>query len=149
MEALPMRNSAANGETDAASSERRKQLRFECDGVAEVIVDNAGFLFRGKIRDFSLTGCYISSRAQLSLERGTEVELRFSVADDNFSTDARVIVVRPGAGAGFEFLNNDAELQAKLTRLIKRRDDQIAGRAPSSDAGPYAENETGPVKNLW
>ncbi len=58
-----------------AHDNRRRHARYQCRGFAEVIVDNACFLFRGSIRDISQTGCYIESQARLALKRGTEVEL--------------------------------------------------------------------------
>ena len=149
MEVLPTSNSAPTGESEPESNDRRMQPRFECDGFAEVVVDNAGFLFRGKIRDFSLSGCYICSLAPLNLERGTEVELRFAVAGDYVSTAARIVVVRPGAGAGFAFLAKDPELQDKLARLIRKHDETTNGRESKANADADPGSQAGIARNLW
>jgi hypothetical protein len=146
-------NAAAAGEKKAeetlGGSERRKQERFECDGFAEVVVDDAAFLFRGTIRDFSMTGCFIKSRARLNLAPGSEVDLRFSVDGDHFIARARLMIIRPGGGAGFEFLLGNAELQSRLLTLVTR----FGGAAPSvsqrSNDNPEASAGSDPSRSLW
>jgi PilZ domain len=68
----------------AKGEERRKQERFDCDGFAEVVVDDAAFLFRGNIQNLSIGGCYIQSRARLRLDRGAEADLHFNLSGDFF-----------------------------------------------------------------
>jgi hypothetical protein len=117
-----MRNSATAVETTQKQSgkgaERRKQERFACSGFAEVVLDDIAFLFRGTIRDLSLTGCYIQSSARLMLDPGTTVELKFSVRTDELLLPARIVIIRPGAGAGFEFFEIQQEMQSRLSSLI-------------------------------
>jgi hypothetical protein len=148
-----MGNAAAADEVKAdetlRGSERRKQERFECDGFAEVIVDDAAFLFRGAIRDFSMSGCFIKSSARLRLDRGAEVDLRFSVDGSHFNARARLMIVRPGGGAGFEFFPGDPELRSRLLTLVARFD----GNAPSEDQRSQQNREVaapgGPSRSLW
>ena len=102
------------------SSERRRHRRFECDGHAEVVVFDSNFLFRGDVRDISLTGCYIETRAHLKLQRFAEVELRFTANGQHLNTLARVMVIRPGKGAGFEFLPGDPRLDKPFQKLIEK-----------------------------
>ena len=100
--------------------ERRERQRFEVDGFAEVVVSDAGFLFRGAIQDLSRSGCYIKTKAYLSVNVGAEVELRFSVNDFHFKTPAKVRLVRRGAGAGFEFLCVEEKVEKGLDGLIAK-----------------------------
>lgn len=136
-------------QTKARGKERRKQERFDCDGFAEVVVDNAGFLFRGAIQDISLSGCYIWSRARLRLERGAEVDLHFSVNGDYFNVRAMLMIVRPGSGAGFEFLFDDPELQLRLGGLVRKLEisapAQVVAHAGDADESSKAE----PSRDLW
>lgn len=97
-------------------------------------MDTPSFLFRGRIRDISLTGCFIETRASLHLERRTAVEMRFTVEQVTFSTLARIMVVRDGKGAGFEFLPLDERTQEHLLTLIHRIESlQAQAAADASD----------------
>lgn len=133
----------------ASGKERRIQERFDCDGFAEVIVDDSAFLFRGNIQNFSLGGCYIQSRAHLRLDRGAEVDLHFSLNGDFFKARARIMIVRPGAGAGFEFLSDDPELQRRLVNLIQKLR-SVASADDATLAGKTVERgKNDATKDLW
>ncbi len=103
----------------SGDAERRQQRRYPCDGFAEVVVDDAAFLFRGTIQNLSLSGCYIHSSARLRLDRGAEVYLQFTVEGNYFKAHARLMSVRSGEGAGFEFDLDDEELQGRLKSLLR------------------------------
>lgn len=133
----------------AGSKERRKQARFDCDGFAEVVVDDAAFLFRGNIQNLSLGGCYIQSRARLRLDRGAEADLHFSLSSDFFHARARIMIVRAGAGVGFEFLSDDPEFLQRIALLIQK-----LSLAPSPDvAAPEGSSEGSAqhsaTRSLW
>jgi hypothetical protein len=103
----------------ATASERRIAKRLTCDGFAEVVVPYSGFLFRGEISDLSEFGCYIKTRARLSIRRSADAELRFTVRGDNFSVLARTAVVKTGVGVGFEFAVIEPQMHKKLLNLIE------------------------------
>lgn len=111
-------------ETPAAPSgrERRKHERAACDGFAEVVIDGASLMFRGRIKDLSPTGCYIETRARLRLDVGTAAELCFTVNDRAFKAVAEVKVIRPGVGIGFEilFLVAESREPSDLLALIQK-----------------------------
>jgi len=111
---------AAAAEEKADCGERRLAGRIDCDGTAEVAVPAAGFLFRGEIRDISLSGCYIETRARLNLKRRADVELRFTLAGACFSIFARVMRVQHGKGAGFQFLLDSSKVESRLRDLVRR-----------------------------
>jgi hypothetical protein len=98
--------------------ERRQHQRFAVDGWAEVVVADGSLLFRGRILDLSVAGCYIETEARLRLEPGTHVEMVFRVNEIVFGPMATSRAVRPGEGAGFLFLNLNAKMQADLELLI-------------------------------
>jgi hypothetical protein len=118
--------------TMAMGFERRKQPRFECGGPAEVMATDSGSLYRGEIKDLSLTGCYIMSRSQLELDQHTDVRLCLCVNGDPLNTPARVILVRPESGAAFEFLPIDPEMRAALLTLIQKLTADLTAKAASN-----------------
>jgi len=103
---------------EAPGSERRRHERFICEGFAEVIAFRANVFFRGKIKDLSQSGCFIETRAHLNLSRFAEVEVRFTVGGLKQSVLARVMAVRPGKGAGFEFLAADPRLDQGFQNML-------------------------------
>jgi hypothetical protein len=98
--------------------ERRRSRRFPCDGLAEGLFHQPDILFRGEVRDMSLTGCLIQTRAQLRVQPSTEVELRFQVNNNHYRTVARVIEVRRGIGVGMEFMHEDTQTLASFKGLM-------------------------------
>jgi hypothetical protein len=106
--------------SETSGRERRRHQRFACEGFAEVVSFSPEVLFRGEVRDISLTGCYVATRARLNLKRFAEIELRFSAHGQQVSLLARVMDVRPGRGLGVEFLPGDARTNKRLLDLIER-----------------------------
>ncbi len=129
--------------------ERRRQERFDCNGAAEVIVDDLAFLFRGNIQNFSLGGCYIESRARLRLDRGAEVDLHFNLNGDFFNARARIMIVRPGAGAGFQFLPNDTDLQRRLAGLIQQRQVVSSADVARNASADRVQSPPASERQLW
>jgi hypothetical protein len=99
--------------------ERRKHKRFAVDGWAEVVVADGTLLFRGRVLDLSVAGCYIETEARLRLAPGTLVEMVFRVNEMVFRPLATSRAVRPGEGAGFLFLDLNAKMQSDLELLIE------------------------------
>jgi len=98
--------------------ERRLHTRYEVDAWAEVLVKDGTMLFRGRVLDVSVGGCYIETEARLKLAPGTPVEMVFRLNDEVFRCDAMSRMVRT-TGAGFLFANKDARMQRELERLIQ------------------------------
>ena len=109
----------ANEET-AGSRDRRRHERFACDGFAEVVSFRPELLFRGEVKDISLTGCYVATRARINLKRLAEIELRFSANGQQMSSLARVMDVRPGVGIGVEFLPGDPRMSERFREMIEQ-----------------------------
>jgi c-di-GMP-binding flagellar brake protein YcgR len=98
--------------------ERRQHTRYAVDAWAEVMVKDGTMLFRGRVLDVSMGGCYIETEAKLKLAPGTPVEMVFRVNEDVFRCEAMTRMVRT-RGAGFLFVNQDARMQRELGRLIE------------------------------
>jgi c-di-GMP-binding flagellar brake protein YcgR len=101
--------------------ERRQHTRYAVDAWAEVMVKDGTMLFRGRVLDVSVGGCYIETEAKLKLAPGTPVEMVFRVNDGVFRCDATTRMVRT-RGAGFLFANKNARMQRELERLIEELD---------------------------
>ena len=78
-------------------------------------------LFRGRVLDISMGGCYVETEAKLKLSPGTPVEMVFRVKESVFRCDAMSRMVRT-RGAGFLFANQNARMQRELERLIQYLD---------------------------
>jgi PilZ domain len=98
--------------------ERRRHTRYAVDAWAEVVVKDATMLFRGRVLDISVAGCYVETEARLRLAPGTPVEMVFRVDDRVFRCDATSRMIRT-KGAGFLFSNMDAKSQMELESLIR------------------------------
>jgi c-di-GMP-binding flagellar brake protein YcgR len=98
--------------------ERRRHTRYAVDAWAEVMVQDGRMLFRGRVLDISVGGCYIETEARLRLAPGTPVEMVFRLNDDVFRCEATSRMVRT-RGAGFLFEGMDAKTQMELERLIR------------------------------
>jgi hypothetical protein len=99
--------------------DRRRHERFLFDGFAEVVSNQPELLFRGAVKDISLTGCYVETRARLNLKRLAEIELRFSANGQQLSSQARVMDIRPVKGIGVEFLPGDPRMSKRFRDLIE------------------------------
>jgi hypothetical protein len=98
--------------------ERRQHTRYTVDAWAEVMVKDGTMLFRGRVLDVSVGGCYIETEARLRLAPGTPVEMVFRVSDKVFRCDATSRMIR-SKGAGFLFSHLNAKLQIELEELIR------------------------------
>src|SRR5580704_711270 len=98
--------------------ERRQYPRYAVDAWAEVLVKDGTMLFRGRVLDVSVGGCYIETEARLRLAPGTLVEMIFRVKDRVFRCDASSRMIRT-KGAGFLFSSRDPRMQMDLEELIR------------------------------
>ena len=100
--------------------DRRKATRYACEGFAEIVGSEIRFLFRGEIQNLSQSGCYIQSRAPLKLQKNIDVQLHFTVEGANYDAMARIMVVEPGIGAGFQFLSIDLKNKTNIAHLLEK-----------------------------
>jgi hypothetical protein len=98
--------------------ERRRHTRYAVDAWAEVMVKDGRMLFRGRVLDLSVGGCYIETEARLRLAPGTPVEIVFRLNDSVFRCEATSRMVRT-KGAGFLFEGMDSTTQMELEGLIR------------------------------
>lgn len=105
-------------QTIAVIPERRKHPRYAVDAMAEVLVLDGSVLFRGRVLDISVAGCYVETQARLRMRQRTPVEMVFRVNNSVFRVQATSRMVRPGMGAGFLFSEMSERTRAELDSLI-------------------------------
>lgn len=98
--------------------ERRQHKRYAVDTVVEVLVMDGSLLFRGRVLDISVAGCYIETQARLRMRQRTPVEMVFRVKNAVFRLQATSRMIRPGMGAGFLFAEMNERMRAELDALI-------------------------------
>ena len=103
---------------DAQGAERRKHARYVCDGQAVVSLPHGGLRVSGRVRDLSVSGCFVES-ASINLERGTQVEVYFETERLHFRVAGNVTVLRKGNGVGVAFLNPSPRLARQIRELVK------------------------------
>ena len=98
--------------------ERRQHKRYAVDTIVEVLVMDGSLLFRGRVLDISVAGCYIETQARLRMRQRTPVEMVFRVKNAVFRLQATSRMIRPGMGAGFLFAEMNERMRAELDALI-------------------------------
>ncbi len=104
--------------TTEGSVDRRAHTRYEVDAWVEVMVQDGSMLFRGRVLDVSIGGCYVETEARLRLAPGTWVEMIFRVRNRVFRCEATSRMLRPH-GAGFLFEGMNAATRAELDVMIE------------------------------
>ncbi len=99
--------------------ERRQHTRYAVDAWAEVVAQDGTILFRGRVLDVSMGGCYVETEARLRLPPGTMVEMVFRTKEETICCEAMCRMLRP-RGAGFLFMNLDARTERELAGLIRK-----------------------------
>ena len=96
--------------------ERRSAPRRAMVLAAEVVDIPHDAKFNARSADFSRTGCYLDMLNPIS--EGTEVRLRLTHDEENFTALARIVYVSPGLGMGLAFTNVEDQQLACLDRWL-------------------------------
>lgn len=112
---------------------RRRHPRYPCEGSAEVFVPQGALLFKGKILDLSLSGCFIETPV-LNLERGTHVEVSFTAHRMQFRLAGHIVVLYRKRGAGIAFHNVSERRARQISDLLRElKEVADAGAAAVTD----------------
>jgi len=111
---LPSADLTAASEQDA---DKRRHPRYSCDGYAEVFLPHGGLLFRGRISNLSVSGCFVET-TMANLERGTLVEVYFETNQLQFRVQGNIAEVRQKRGAGIAFVNVSPRRAAQIAALV-------------------------------
>lgn len=125
--ASPARESAVSGQSAAANAqvqpdnqfqgaEKRRSLRYKCEGSAELRVEGVDIRTWVSFTDVSLHGCYVEAQATYSA--GTILLMKLEANGIRVETKGKVIVNYPYLGMGISFEDMSEENKALLKRLL-------------------------------
>src|SRR6201997_5940946 len=106
--------------------DKRRHQRYACNGYAEVFLPHGGLLFRGRILDLSVSGCFIETLLP-KLERGTSVEVYFVTNQLQFRVQGNIAEVREKRGAGISFVHVSPRRAVQIALLIGELAEQQGG----------------------
>ena len=118
----------------AMGQNRRQYPRYSCEGNAEVFVPHGALLFQGKILDLSFSGCFIEAPA-LDLERGTPVEVSFSLHQLQFRVAGRIAIMHRRRGAGIAFQELSPRRARQISDLIAELKEAASERTGLPESG--------------
>ena len=111
--------------TSQQIADKRRHPRYSCDGYAEVFLPHGGLLFRGRIANLSVSGCFIET-TMANLERGTLVEVYFVTNQLQFRMQGNIAEVRQKRGAGISFVNVTPRRAVQIAALIGELAEKVA-----------------------
>lgn len=121
-------------------TERRRNPRFSCGGLAKIIcLPSDGIFLPGQIRDLSLGGC--SVRTPRPIAHGAVAEILVRIQGSSFRALGQVKAVRGPAGIGMQFLQLSSGGRDMLVELIRElaRQQAIANIVRASRQEPDRE----------
>lgn len=123
-------------------AEKRRSLRYKCEGSAEVRVEGVDVRTWVSFTDVSLHGCYVE--AQATYPAGTILHMKLEANGIRVETKGKVVVNYPYLGMGISFEDMSEENRAHLKRLLATLSHRciimgpgIASSLPAN--GPMAE----------
>ncbi|HWZ51649.1 MAG TPA: PilZ domain-containing protein [Granulicella sp.] len=115
------------------SREQRSEERYPMQSEVEIFVPERATMFRGRIANFSQSGCYVQTAAWVRLPPTTVVEVAFALNGRMVRARAEARFAQSRTGVGLRFLTQDEQTRAKL-------DEVLAGlRSSSAEAGEGGE----------
>jgi len=114
-----LRDASEPTDLQADRSYRREHRRFSVDRKAEFQVVRTAALFRGRIVDLSLSGCYIQTIAATCLPLDSAVEISFVLNAKAIRISALSKRSKSRIGMGFCFVDLSEDARATLEQYIK------------------------------
>lgn len=100
--------------------ERRHSVRYNCVGVAEILLfqKEIGKCLIGTVRKISARGCNIETQSPLELGARVAVTLQASALRVCLVAEVRSVKIHGQCSAGLEFIDADAPEVESLLQLI-------------------------------
>lgn len=133
----------ADGDNRLQGAEKRRSLRYRCEGSIELREINCDVRTWATFSDISLHGCYVE--AQATYPPGTAVHLKLEANDIRVETQGLVRVTYPYLGMGISFEDMSEENKAALRRLLATlsyRSVAIRAGSASPTSGPLQDIPT-------
>ncbi len=103
------------GNNTYAGAERRRSPRYQCEGSAELRVEDSNVHTWGAVKDISMHGCYVEMMA--TYPAGTVVHLALEVNGVRVQAEGEVRVNYPFLGMGIVF--REIEDRGRLQQMIR------------------------------
>ena len=128
-------------ETATGTKERRRSIRYRCDGSAELRPEASDVRTWGTLSDISMHGCYIEMTATYPV--GTCVDLTLEAVGVRVHVAGEVRVSYPFLGVGIAFREVAFEQREKLRDLLQRLSANCSSITPEpaaigSDGSPVS-----------
>jgi hypothetical protein len=105
--------------TEISHTENRRHVRFYCAGSAEVYLTPEGEPQAANVGDLSIEGALLIFEKEQRINRGTILELAFSVNNLPFRVRGEVMVVRSPTTLGLRFALLSHRVRFQLVDLIE------------------------------
>jgi hypothetical protein len=116
----------------SSGSERRRDVRYRCEGSAELQSENSSVRTWATITDLSRGGCYLEMQATFPAD--TRLSMVIEVHGIRFRANAVVRICYPFLGMGMVFTEIPATDQSRLNELLlllASRLERLSGMTPS------------------
>lgn len=126
------------------SREKRRSLRYPCQGSAQLRENSSGMSTWATFTDISLQGCYVEAMSNFPV--GARLTITLEVNGYRVTCGGEVRVAYPGVGMGIAFAVIGEEPRERLRELLRTlsRPAGISGPAVSADAVASPAAETAP-----
>ena len=119
--AAPAHESPAQGapvqpDDEFKGADKRRSLRYKCEGSAEVRVEGVDIRTWVSFTDVSLHGCYVE--AQATYPAGTVLLMKLEANGIRIETKGSVVVNYPYLGMGISFEDTSEDNKSHLKRLL-------------------------------
>lgn len=121
----------ANGATGPNGVERRRDVRYRCNGSVQFRTEGTEIRTWGTLSDVSLHGCYVEMTATYPV--GTVVELGLEVAGVRVDVTGEVRVSYPYLGMGISFRELPIEEKERLREMLRRLSSSVRSVVPTQD----------------
>src|ERR1700719_509702 len=98
--------------------EQRSEERYPVQWDVEIFVPERATMFRGRIVNFSQSGCYVQTVAWVRLPPTTVVEVVFALNGRMLRAGAEARFAQSRTGVGLRFLAQDEQTQGRLDDVL-------------------------------
>lgn len=106
----------ANSGNRFHGTEKRRSLRYQCEGSIEMCEDGCDAHTWATFTDISLHGCYVE--AESAYPKGTVLHMKLEANGVRVETRGHVRVTYPHLGMGIAFVETTAENTARLREML-------------------------------
>jgi hypothetical protein len=126
-------------------AERREEERYAVDWDADIFIPERTTMFRGRVVNLSLSGCYVQTVAWVRVPPTTVVELVIKVDGRLIRVQAEARYAQSRTGVGLRFLVLEKEVRQRLDWVLEELRETAAAVVDEVEAEPEPGDEGGDV----